>query len=93
MILSDRSMCIVPYQGSVLPLFILLLKILLWSIWYGMKRRHTCIAYVVKSKTEPKEEQIIHSDQDVSVCGKYMDERCMETPLYMISIPFEMFFF
>jgi hypothetical protein len=56
-----------------------------------MKRRHTCIAYVAKSETGPKEKQIIHSDQDVQVCGKYVDARCMKTPLYMVSLPFEMF--
>jgi hypothetical protein len=57
-----------------------------------MKRRHTCIAYVAKLKTGPKEKQIIHSNQDVQVCGKYVDVRCKETPLYINSLPFEMFF-
>jgi hypothetical protein len=38
-----------------------------------MKKRHTSIAYVTMSKNEPKEKQIIHSDQDVQVCGKYGD--------------------
>ena len=54
--------------------------------------KHTCIAYVVKSKTGPKEKQIIHSNQDVQVCRKYVDGRGMETPLYIICLPFEMFF-
>ena len=57
-----------------------------------MKIKHTCIAYVVKSKTGPKEKQIIHSNQDVQVCGKYVDGRGMETPLYIICLHFEMFF-
>jgi hypothetical protein len=39
-------------------------------------------------KTGLKEEQIIHSDQDVQVCGKYVEQRCTKTLLYMISLPF-----
>jgi hypothetical protein len=34
-----------------------------------MKRRHTCIAHVAKSKTGSEENQVIQSDQDMQVCG------------------------
>jgi hypothetical protein len=34
-----------------------------------MNKRHTCIAYIVKSKTRSKEMHDIHFDQDVQVCG------------------------
>ena len=32
-------------------------------------KRHTCFAYVAKSKTRSKKKQVINLEQDVQVCG------------------------
>jgi len=41
---------------------------LMWSLG-RIKVKHTCIAYIAKSNNRSMEENIIHSDQGVHVCG------------------------
>jgi hypothetical protein len=38
----------------------------------GMKR-HTCFSYVAKSKAGFEKKQVMQSDQDVQVCGNFLD--------------------
>ena len=66
MILTDRSMCIVPHQDIVLPLFTLLLKSLC-GVRVGIKYVATYLAYIIKSNPGSKERSVILVDQDVHV--------------------------
>lgn len=45
-------------------------------------RKHTCTAYVAKSKTGSKKKLVMQSDQEVLVCG-YMDDGCMDNSFCM----------
>ena len=36
-------------------------------------KRHVRFAYIVKSKIEPKQKRVIQSDQDVQVCGIFLE--------------------
>ena len=51
-----------------LPSVYLLLKSLRGA-QVGINVRHTCIAYIIKSKLGSKEKNVILLDQDVHICG------------------------
>ena len=54
--LSDRSMCMCPYQGIQLAFFFILLLVMAICGAQGRawSTRHTCITYIAMSKTESK---------------------------------------
>jgi len=58
----------IPHQGIVLPLFILLLKSLC-GVHVGINMQQTYLVYIVKSNPGSKERSVILLDQDVHVCG------------------------
>ena len=69
--LSYHSMCIVPYQGILLPhLFFLPLKAFLWSSGWD-KRKHTCIAYFTKSKTRSNGENRSYNQTKMCMCAEF----------------------
>ena len=74
MILSDRSMCMIPHQGITLPLFFLSLIRLFVELRVGNEKEaylfHTYCK--VKNRTQWRK-QVIQSDQDVYVCGIFLD--------------------
>ena len=67
MILSDRSMCMVPHQGIVLSLLTLPLKSLC-GVQVGIKYVAYSPSYIVKLNPGSKERSVIFLDQDVHVC-------------------------
>jgi hypothetical protein len=60
----------VPYQGSVFhptsnKVFV--------ELRVGNEKKAYLLCIFAKSKTGSEKKQIIHSDYDVQVCGKYVD--------------------
>jgi hypothetical protein len=53
-------------------MFAFLLLIGLSGVWGRIKVKHTCIAYIAKSNNGSMENNVIHSDQGVDVCGNGM---------------------
>ena len=82
MILSDRSMCIIPHQGIGSPLS----SLFLIRLFGGAQDREWKEAYMfhiyckVKNRTQQRK-QVIQSDQDVHVCRIFLDGT--RTPFYM----------
>ena len=61
-----------PHQGNkdVMPFSLHTTKAYVELIG-GVKARHTCNAYIVKSNNGSKERWVIQSNKDVYVCGIY----------------------
>ena len=55
-------------MAKLLPSFLLSFNQAYVERRVGVKR-HTCFAYVAKSKTRSKKKQVINLEQDVQVCG------------------------
>jgi hypothetical protein len=89
MILSNCSMCLIRYQGIVLPLFLLLLQRFMWSSWEGEWEGILASKYFAKWKTGPKRVRTSYNlDQEVHVCGMWMvgGKENMETLSCMLSL-------
>jgi hypothetical protein len=70
LILSDHSMCICPHQDITLPLIILLLMIAYVELKVGYEWQDILASIYCKvKKPDPREKQIIQSDQDVHLYG------------------------
>ena len=91
MILSDRSMCMIPHQSIGLLLSSLfLIRLFNGAQGRGWKEAHMFRIYCkVKNRTQ-KRKQIIQSDQDVQVCGIFLDGTrtpfCMTLSLFFFEI-------
>ena len=70
MILSDHSMCMIPHQGTALPLFSLSLMRLSVELRVGDEKGAClyCIFCKVKDWIQ-RRKQVVQSDQDMHVCG------------------------
>ena len=71
MILSNRSMCMIPHQSIILPPFSLSLVWLFWSSGQGMKRQHTRAAHVAKSKTGSNRESKSYNQIKMCMCVEF----------------------
>jgi hypothetical protein len=49
----------------------------------GMKR-HTCFSYVAKSKAGFEKKQLMQSDQDMQVCGNFVDFHMNSSSLFFV---------
>ena len=98
MILSDRSMCMIPHQSIGLLLSSLfLIRLFSGAQGRGWKEAHMFRIYCkVKNRTQ-KRKQIIQSDQDVQVCGIFLDGTCtpfcMTLSLFFWNMGYLSFFF
>ena len=74
MTFSDRSMCMIPYQGIGLPLFSLFLIRLFGGAQVGDEEVACLHCIFCKAKNQIQwRKQVIQSDQDVHVCGIFLD--------------------
>ena len=98
MILSYRSMCMIPHQSIGLLLSSLfLIRLFNGAQGRGWKEAHMFRIYCkVKNRTQ-KRKQIIQSDQDVQVCGIFLDGTrtpfCMTLSLFFLKYGLSFFFF
>jgi hypothetical protein len=74
------------HQGKVLPSFSPTANQAYVELRVGMKR-HTCFSYIAKSKVRSEKKQVMQSDQDVQVCGNFVDF-CMNSSFFMTLSPF-----
>ena len=100
MILSDRSMCMIPHQDIGSPLSSLFLIRLFGGAQGRGWRGRILILHILQSqKPDPIEKQVIQSDQDVYVCGIFwMELAPLSTWLYLLFwvmgyLSFSFFFF
>ena len=71
MTLSDHSMCMIPQQGIMLPLFSLSLVWPFVEFRVGNEKKHTHLAYIAKSKTGSTRENRSYNQIKMCMCVEF----------------------
>ena len=71
MTLSYRSMCMIPHQDIGSPLSSIFLTRLFGGAQGRNEKKHTCFAYIAKSKTGPNRENRSYNQIKMCMCVEF----------------------